>query len=248
MWNLQICDCSPDCTIPYGYCHCGCGEKTNIIKWSNKPRGDVKGEPRRYINGHGSRIKPADFPDQYCACGCGEITPRAKRTSAQMGVVKGQPLTYINLHHLNKIRLYDNGFKVEDRGYKTPCWVWQWCIDQGYAVLTVDSPRGRVNNRVHRITYQDKFGKIDDSVPLDHLCRLRCCVNPDHLEPVTTGENVRRGALTKLNWDKVAELRGIVYVNRQHMKDVSKQYNISIRNLEFVLAGKTWPESARPKK
>lgn len=44
-------------TIPYGYCHCGCGEKTSIIQRSNLPRGLVKGEPRLYLKGH-HRRKP----------------------------------------------------------------------------------------------------------------------------------------------------------------------------------------------
>lgn len=41
--------------IPYGYCHCGCGEKTNIVKASNPRYGWIKGEPLRFISGHNSR-------------------------------------------------------------------------------------------------------------------------------------------------------------------------------------------------
>lgn len=38
--------------IPYGYCHCGCGKKTNIIKANNKKGGQIKGEPNKYVFGH----------------------------------------------------------------------------------------------------------------------------------------------------------------------------------------------------
>lgn len=38
--------------IPYGYCHCGCGQKTEIIKHNDASKGWVKGEPRRYIHPH----------------------------------------------------------------------------------------------------------------------------------------------------------------------------------------------------
>lgn len=38
--------------IPYGYCHCGCGQKTEIIKLTNKKKGKIKGEPNKYIFGH----------------------------------------------------------------------------------------------------------------------------------------------------------------------------------------------------
>lgn len=42
--------------IPYGYCHCGCGQKTTIAKLTNSKRGRIKGDPTRYINGHHQRI------------------------------------------------------------------------------------------------------------------------------------------------------------------------------------------------
>lgn len=41
--------------IPYGYCHCGCGQKTRIAEWSRKRSGDVRGQPIRFINGHNAR-------------------------------------------------------------------------------------------------------------------------------------------------------------------------------------------------
>lgn len=45
----------------------------------------------------------------------------------------------------------------------------------------------------HRHAYESLVGPIPGELTIDHLCRVRCCVNPDHLEPVTRGENVRRG-------------------------------------------------------
>lgn len=44
--------------IPYGYCHCGCGQKTTISPQSVTSRGYVKGEPRRYIAGHNASGMP----------------------------------------------------------------------------------------------------------------------------------------------------------------------------------------------
>ncbi len=43
--------------IPYGYCHCGCGQKTNLINRNDPARGLVKGEPRRFVSGHCNRGK-----------------------------------------------------------------------------------------------------------------------------------------------------------------------------------------------
>lgn len=63
----------------------------------------------------------------------------------------------------------------------------------GYIDLNIDSGRGL---RAHRVVYEQVVGPIPDGLVLDHLCRVRCCCNPDHLEPVTHIENIMRGAGT----------------------------------------------------
>lgn len=73
------------------------------------------------------------------------------------------------------------------------CWLWQGTINEaGYGLITSGGKYGR-NLRAHRIAYETLVGPIPDCLTLDHLCRVRHCVNPDHLEPVTLRENVLRG-------------------------------------------------------
>ena len=51
----------------------------------------------------------------------------------------------------------------------------------------------------HRLSFTLARGPVDPALDLDHLCRNRACINPDHLEPVTRGVNVRRGDSPRLS-------------------------------------------------
>jgi len=73
------------------------------------------------------------------------------------------------------------------------CWVWTAGTSKGYGKFW-DGRR----SQAHRFSYEMHRGAIPDGLDLDHLCRVRNCVNPDHLEPVTRAENIRRGETGKL--------------------------------------------------
>lgn len=69
------------------------------------------------------------------------------------------------------------------------CWFWLAPLHNGYGKFWT----GERNEMAHRFAYELLVGPIPDGLTIDHLCRNRSCVNPDHLEPVTTGVNVMRG-------------------------------------------------------
>ena len=72
------------------------------------------------------------------------------------------------------------------------CWLYQGSLDSGgYSCLRI----GQRNDRGHRITWQAANGEIPEGKHIDHLCRIRSCVNPEHLEPVTVRENTFMRAL-----------------------------------------------------
>jgi len=69
------------------------------------------------------------------------------------------------------------------------CWIWMGKVNKfGYGSLYWQG-RERI---AHRLLYETVRGPVAAGLQLDHLCRVRCCVNPAHLEPVTPRENVRR--------------------------------------------------------
>lgn len=87
-----------------------------------------------------------------------------------------------------------------DKETQSGCWLWTGqTTPRGYGVFAVN----RRSKRAHRVAYVLCVGDIADGLTLDHLCRVRNCVNPAHLEPVTAGENVRRGqSFTARNYRK----------------------------------------------
>ena len=72
------------------------------------------------------------------------------------------------------------------------CWLWMGGkVGEGYGQYWESSARPvRV---AHRVSYEDLIGAIPTLLTLDHLCRVRNCVNPWHVEPVTQRENTLRG-------------------------------------------------------
>ena len=74
------------------------------------------------------------------------------------------------------------------------CWEWQGAKIKGYGCFW----DGRRYTRAHRFIYEYLNGAIPAGLESDHLCRNRACVNPKHIEPVTSRENTMRGLSPEL--------------------------------------------------
>ena len=87
------------------------------------------------------------------------------------------------------------------------CWLWRGFVDPGgYGHIWYSGRPWRA----HRVAYELYVGPIPEGLQLDHLCRVRHCVNPAHLEPVTFQENIRRSpiAINRIHAAKTHCIRG----------------------------------------
>lgn len=164
------------------------------------------------------RIRSLGYDDT-CWCGCG------------IPIVEGKFL----MHHA-KTRPAPNKFLVcrnpdHDSRY-SECWEWMGSKNKyGYGVH-----KGRL---VHKSYYEDIYGRLSSGIFLDHLCRNRWCVNPDHLEPVDNKENIRRSPHTKLSKELAEEIKALVSNGLSYRK-IAAEYGVSKTTVELIVKGKLW--------
>ena len=91
-----------------------------------------------------------------------------------------------------------DNYRLEDRGYKTLCWIWQGATRGDYGIITVFRNR-KTTVQAHQYYYLQSGKTIPDGMILDHLCDQRTCVNPEHLEPKTHAKNIRRAQKSYYN-------------------------------------------------
>ena len=100
---------------------------------------------------------------------------------------------YYRLRHWGTTESKSDGERFEEKISRTEeCWNWAATQNgRGYGFFSIN---GRYV-QAHRYAYELYVGPIPDGLTIDHLCRNTICVNPSHLEPVTQGENTRRGMI-----------------------------------------------------
>lgn len=90
---------------------------------------------------------------------------------------------------------YDARFwKKVDQAGDDECWLWQGCTGaDGYGKLARTQENGKQKQwMAHRYAFIQTHGAINPELTIDHLCRVRNCCNPSHLEEVTRSVNAKR--------------------------------------------------------
>lgn len=81
---------------------------------------------------------------------------------------------------------------------------------------------------------------MPEGLELDHLCRVRCCCNPSHLEPVTRAENIRRGLRAKLTADQVDAIRARCSAERISQRALAVEYGVTHNTIGAIIRGQAW--------
>jgi hypothetical protein len=110
---------------------------------------------------------------------------------------------------LNDTRLPPRFWSKVEVCRETGCWLWTASLGSGYGQFMLNG----MPVRAHRVAYEALIGPVPRHLQCDHLCRVRRCVNPAHLEIVTSGENTRRGNAGKA---RGAQLRARTHCPHGH--------------------------------
>lgn len=166
-----------------------------------------------------------------CLCGCGFTTNLANANDPRFGHVIGKPMRYLRGHGNRK------SFHRYEVNGTTGCWDWNGCIMlNGYGVQIRLFGR---NISPHRLHYELKKGKIPHGLHIDHLCRNRKCVNPDHLEAVSHAENIRRGAGVKLNLVDAALIR-LMASSGKKLSQIAKDFSVNYSTVWRISRNRIW--------
>lgn len=112
------------------------------------------------------------------------------------------------------------------------CWLWK-TTGSDYPTFQFE---GRIQ-KAHRVAYRLFVGEIPKGMVLDHLCGEPRCVNPEHLEPVTHAENVRRGRATRLTRADAEAIRAKL---APIFAELETKYGVGADHLYRIATGQSW--------
>lgn len=236
----------PDCAIPYGLCHCGCGRLTPIVRHTNTRIGRVKGQPTRCLKGHRSiganpRRKPRSFDEDvaYFWSRFDRPSPDAcwlwqgKHTTNGYGKHHFQRRSHAT-HRLAYILTHGPIPDTMQVGHNCPGGDNKRCGNPGHMLLLSPSEHGKDRVRKGQTATGDKNWTRTHPEKLrygkDHWTN-------QHPEQVARGE---RGGLAVLTAEKVRAIRRSYAAGGIRQLDLAEQYGVAESNIYAIVHHKTW--------
>lgn len=142
-------------------------------------------------------------------------------------LMRRNSITHANASFLERF------WKKVSKDSDTGCWLWIGATNnQDYGQINLGAPVYRLI-LAHRASWEIHHGPILDGLTIDHRCRNRKCVNPDHLEPVTHTVNVERGECGIVNRSKTHcpsghiydEENTYLYEDRRYCRECNRAYH-----------------------
>lgn len=162
-------------------------------------------------------------------------------THRKYGWVKGQHLRFVVGHRVKTRKddaLRETDYKVDEG---TGCWNWTGAVGAyGYGISYY---HGHLTH-AHRMAYQSRRGPIPKGMILDHLCRNKLCVNPDHLEPVSNAVNTQRGDAAKLTEADVIEIRRLYRSGGWTHRSLATRFGVCRENVGRIIRNQQWKNVA----
>ena len=117
------------------------------------------------------------------------------------------------------------------------CLVWTGARGKtGYG--RIRGPDGRMMY-THKLAWEIARGPVPPGRFLDHKCRVRLCLDVEHLEVVTTAENNRRASGTKLSEDRAAQIRQMIAAGHHH-RELATMFGVSRSTISMLATGRIW--------
>lgn len=131
------------------------------------------------------------------------------------------------------------------------CWLWLGATNpDGYGRFLIGSRTDGTRRLVqaHRWVYEQEYGPIPPGLEPDHLCDVRNCVRPSHLEAKTHRSNVRRAKMARgersgsarLSEPQVREIRSLFQIGEPTLADLAARYGVGKSTIRYIVHGRTW--------